>query len=32
VDFMVGADDLDSDGLRPDGSYVPVFRNGTWAE
>ncbi len=31
VDFMVGADDLDIDGLRPDGSCVPVFRNGTWA-
>ncbi len=32
VDFMVGADDLDIDGLRPDGSCVPVFRNGTWAQ
>ncbi len=31
VDFMVGADDLSIDGVRPDGSLVPVFRNGTWA-
>ena len=32
VDFMVGADDLSIDGTRPDGSTVPIFRNGTWAE
>lgn len=31
VDFMVGADDLSIDGVRPDGNTVPVFRNGTWA-
>ena len=31
VDFMVGADDLSIDGIRPDGTKVPVFRNGTWA-
>ena len=31
VDFMVGADDLSIDGVRPDGTVVPVFRNGTWA-
>ena len=31
VDFMVGADDLDIDGVRPDGTVIPVFRNGTWA-
>ncbi len=31
VDFMVGADDLSIDGVKPDGSAVPVFRNGTWA-
>lgn len=31
VDFMVGADDLFIDGIRPDGTTVPVFRNGTWA-
>ena len=31
VDFMIGADDLSIDGIRPDGSAVPVFRSGTWA-
>ena len=31
VDFMVGADDLAIDGIRADGTCVPVFRNGTWA-
>ena len=31
VDFMVGADDLSIDGVRPDGSTAPIFRNGTWA-
>jgi len=31
VDFMIGADDLSIDGIKPDGSVVPVFRNGTWA-
>ncbi len=31
VDFMVGADDLSIDGVRPDGTVVPVFRGGTWA-
>ena len=31
VDFMIGADDLSIDGIRPDGTAVPVFRNGTWA-
>ena len=31
VDFMVGADDLAIDGVKPDGSTMAVFRNGTWA-
>ena len=31
VDFMIGADDLCIDGIRPDGSSAAVFRNGTWA-
>ncbi len=31
VDFMVGADDLSIDGVRPDGSTEAIFRNGTWA-
>ncbi|MBR1409438.1 MAG: aminopeptidase [Clostridia bacterium] len=31
VDFMIGADDLSIDGIRPDGTAVAVFRDGTWA-
>ena len=31
VDFMVGADDLSIDGIKPDGTRVAVFRSGTWA-
>ena len=31
VDFMIGADDLSIDGVRPDGTVSPIFRNGTWA-
>lgn len=32
VDFMIGAEDLSIDGVRPDGTIVPVFRDGTWAK
>ena len=32
VDFMVGAEDLSITGIREDGSCIPVFVNGTWAE
>lgn len=31
VDFMIGSDKMDIDGIKADGSTVPVFRNGTWA-
>jgi len=31
VDFMVGSDQMDIDGIKEDGTRVPVFRNGTWA-
>ena len=31
VDFMVGAEDLSIDGIRADGTVIPVFRDGTWA-
>ena len=31
VDFMVGSADMSIDGIREDGSKVPVFRNGDWA-
>ncbi|MDR1015926.1 MAG: aminopeptidase [Coriobacteriales bacterium] len=31
VDFMVGTADLNIDGVKTDGSVVPVFRGGNWA-
>ncbi|MDR3241330.1 MAG: aminopeptidase [Lactobacillaceae bacterium] len=31
VDFMMGSADMDVDGIRYDGTVVPVFRNGDWA-
>lgn len=31
VDFMVGTEDLDIDGVKADGERVPIFRNGNWA-
>lgn len=31
VDFMVGSDQLDIDGITPDGTVEAVFRGGTWA-
>ena len=31
VDFMIGTGDLSIDGIKPDGTRVPVFRNGNWA-
>ncbi len=31
VDFMIGSPDLSVDGQNADGSWSPVFRNGTWA-
>ncbi|MCB5953222.1 aminopeptidase [Enterococcus sp. BWT-B8] len=31
VDFMVGSAQMNIDGIRKDGSVVPVFRNGNWA-
>lgn len=32
VDFMIGTPDLSIDGVKPDGSVISVFRNGTWAQ
>lgn len=32
VDFMVGSPDLSITGIKADGSKVPVFLNGDWAE
>ncbi|MFZ2670282.1 MAG: aminopeptidase [Enterococcus aquimarinus] len=31
VDFMIGSAEMDIDGIRADGTKVPVFRNGDWA-
>lgn len=31
VDFMVGSDKMNIDGIKADGTTVPVFRNGDWA-
>ena len=31
TDFMIGAEDMDIDGVTEDGRVVPIFRNGTWA-
>ena len=32
VDFMVGSPDLSITGIRKDGTKVPVFVDGDWAE
>ena len=31
VDFMIGSNEIDIDGIKEDGTIVPVFRKGTWA-
>src|SRR5436309_5873825 len=31
IDWMIGSDKTDVDGIRADGSRVPVFRQGEWA-
>ncbi len=31
IDWMIGSDKVDIDGLREDGSRVPVMRKGEWA-
>ena len=31
IDWMIGSDKTDIDGIRADGSHVPVFRKGEWA-
>lgn len=31
VDFMIGSESLDIDGVLPNGTTEAVFRNGTWA-
>lgn len=32
VDFMIGNENMNIDGILPDGTKEPVFRNGEWAE
>ncbi|WP_062353064.1 aminopeptidase [Bacillus kwashiorkori] len=31
VDFMIGSAEMDIDGIKKDGTVVPIFRNGDWA-
>lgn len=31
IDWMIGSGDIDIDGIKPDGTKVPVFRKGEWA-
>lgn len=31
VDFMIGSNKMNIDGIKKDGTRVPVFRNGEWA-
>jgi aminopeptidase len=31
IDWMIGSDKIDIDGIRADGSRAPVFRKGEWA-
>ncbi|WAA09002.1 aminopeptidase [Fervidibacillus albus] len=31
VDFMIGSEQMDIDGILPDGRKEPIFRNGNWA-
>ncbi len=30
IDWMIGSDKIDIDGIKPDGSTVPVMRQGEW--
>lgn len=30
VDFMIGSNQMSVDGIKVDGSHVPIFRNGDW--
>ena len=31
VDFMIGSAEMNIDGIKEDGTVVPIFRNGDWA-
>ena len=30
VDFMMGSQEMNIDGIKKDGTIIPVFRNGDW--
>lgn len=32
VDFMIGSDQMDVDGIKEDGTVIPIFRQGEWAD
>jgi aminopeptidase len=32
IDWMIGSDRIDIDGIAEDGSRTPVFRKGEWAK
>ncbi|HEX2146605.1 MAG TPA: aminopeptidase [Pseudorhizobium sp.] len=31
IDWMIGSDKIDIDGIKPDGTSIPVMRQGEWA-
>lgn len=31
VDFMIGSEEMDIDGILEDGTVDAIFRNGNWA-
>ena len=31
IDWMIGSGEINVDGVKTDGTAVPVFRNGEWA-
>ncbi|MGY3765915.1 aminopeptidase [Vagococcus vulneris] len=31
VDFMIGSNKMNIDGIKKDGTIIPIFRNGEWA-
>jgi aminopeptidase len=31
IDWMIGSDEIDIDGIQADGTAVPIFKSGEWA-